>query len=74
MDRLKIIVSQCGLGSCPTIIKDSESDKLVVIGKLEEDILDSDVVRAKTGEGEAAVVISLDLILSMISQSMKNAA
>lgn len=74
MQRLKMLATECGIGSCPTIIKDKDSDRLVVIGKLEEDLLSSDMVRAKTGEGEAAVVISLDLIMSTVNQLVRGAA
>lgn len=59
----RVIVSSCSFGGCPTIMEGGKPDELVVVGKLNADVLNSDAVRKQTGEGEIAVVIPRSLLV-----------
>lgn len=52
----------CGCG-CPTVMEGGEPDDLIIVGKLDAVVLNSEAVRKHTGEGEIAVVIPKSLLL-----------
>lgn len=57
------IARTCSLGGSPTVMESGNPDELVVIGKLNADVLNSEAVRKQTGEGEIAVVVPRNLLL-----------
>jgi hypothetical protein len=59
----RVVVSSCSLGGCPTIMEGGNPEELVVVGKLNADVLNSAAVRRQTGEGEIAVVIPRSLLV-----------
>lgn len=61
--KFRVITQECTWGGCPAIMEGDNPDELVVVGKLKEDVLNSEAVRKQTGEGEIAVVIPRDLLL-----------
>ena len=52
----------CGCG-CPTVLEGGESDSLIIVGKLDAVVLNSEDVKKHTGEGEIAVVIPRSLLM-----------
>jgi len=62
-DDYRVIASTCSVGGCPTIMEGGNPDELVVVGKLNADVLNSEAVRRQTGEGEIAVVIPRSLLV-----------
>jgi hypothetical protein len=53
----------CGCG-CPTVMEGGEKkDDLIIVGKLDAVVLNSEAVQKHTGEGEIAVVIPKSLLL-----------
>lgn len=62
-DDYRVIAGTCSVGGCPTIMEGGNPDELVVVGKLNADVLNSEAVRKQTGEGEIAVVIPRSLLV-----------
>jgi hypothetical protein len=59
----KIDCGGCGCG-CPTVMEGGEKkDDLIIVGKLDAVVLNSEAVKKHTGEGEIAVVIPKSLLL-----------
>jgi hypothetical protein len=52
----------CGCG-CPTVLESGNPDDLVIVGKLDADVLNSASVLKHTGKGEIAVVIPKSLLI-----------
>jgi hypothetical protein len=62
-DEYRVVISTCSVGGCPAIMEGGNPDELVVVGKLNADVLNSAAVRKQTGEGEIAVVIPRSLLV-----------
>ncbi len=62
-DDYRIIADACCTGGCPAIMEGSNADELVIVGKLDADVLNSEAVRKQTGEGEIAVTIPRKLLV-----------
>ena len=60
-----VIAKQCGACGCgcPTVMEGGEPDDLIIVGKLDAVVLNSEAVRKHTGEGEIAVVIPKSLLI-----------
>ena len=56
------VCGSCGCG-CPTVLESENSDDLVIVGKLDAEVLNSSAVLKHTGKGEIAVVIPKSLLL-----------
>lgn len=52
----------CGCG-CPTVLESENADEVVIVGKLDADVLNADAVKKHIGEDEVAVVIPKSLLL-----------
>lgn len=58
----KVVAKDCTFGACPAILEGASHDDIVIVGKLDEAVLNSDAVRKMTGAGEIAVVIPRKLL------------
>ena len=56
------ICGSCGCG-CPTVLEGGVPDDLIIVGKLDAIVLNSEAVQKHTGEGEIAVVIPKRLLI-----------
>jgi hypothetical protein len=61
--RFAVIAKGCVGGGCPTVMEGGEPDDLIVVGKLDAVVLNSEAVQKHTGEGEIAVVIPKSLLI-----------
>lgn len=62
--ELRILATRCHTATCcPTIMASETGEEIVIVGDAASLLLASPTVTAKVGEGEAAVVISRDLLL-----------
>lgn len=58
------VITKCGtFSACPTVLESSDTSELVIVGKLDANVLNSLDVQKHTGEGEIAVVVPKTLIL-----------
>jgi hypothetical protein len=66
--KFKVLATRCGSCGCgcPTIMEAGDSGEVVIIGLTQSDLLAHSAVTAKTGEGEAAVVIPKSLLLEAL--------
>lgn len=59
----RIVAKECTLGACPAVMEGGNAEEVVIVGKLNADVLNSLAVRKQTGEGEIAVVIPRSLLI-----------
>lgn len=74
MERFRQIVTLCSLGGCPTITRDVSTGDFVVVGKVDKDVANNPMIRAKVNEGEMAVVVPAELFISFMTALVKKAA
>jgi hypothetical protein len=63
--KFPVIAKLCedGARGCPTVLEGEQGDALIVVGKLDATVLNSEDVQKHTGEGEIAVVIPKRLLI-----------
>jgi hypothetical protein len=59
----RIVARDCSFGACPAVMEGGNAEEVVIVGKLNADVLNSLAVRKQTGEGEIAVVIPRSLLI-----------
>lgn len=59
----RVIAKDCAIGHCPTILESGNPDDVVIVGKLDANVLNSVDVQKHIGEGEIAVVIPKKLLI-----------
>jgi hypothetical protein len=66
-DEFRILATRCGSCGCgcPTIME-AGGDSVVIVGSAADSLLDAAAVKARTGDGEAAVVIPKSLLLEAL--------
>ncbi len=64
-NSFQVIAKVCGGRGrgCPTVMEGDSPEDLVIVGKLDVTVLNSESVRKHTGEGEIAVVIPKRLLI-----------
>ena len=64
-ENYKIVATRCGSCGCgcPTVLETGNPDELVIVGRLDGQILKSKSVKKHVGKDEVAVVIPRDLLL-----------
>jgi hypothetical protein len=64
---LRILATRCHTSSCcPTVMVSESGAEIVIVGNSAHTLLSSPAVSEKTGEHEAAIVISRDLLLEAV--------
>ena len=62
-ERFRVVAKGCRVGRCPTVLESDNRNELVVVGKLDANVLNSLDVQKHTSEGEIAVVIPKKLLM-----------
>lgn len=72
-DHFTVLASLCGgCGcGCPTVLESADGESIVIVGELQEPVLENEAVQAKIGENETAVVIPKSILLEAM-KSMKS--
>jgi len=56
-------VCEDGQRHCPSVLESEDPSSLVIVGRLDADVLNSPDVQKHTGEGEIAIVIPRKLLM-----------
>ena len=64
-ESFKVVATRCGSCGCgcPTVLETGNPDELVIVGRLDAQILETKSVKKHIGEDEIAVVIPRSLLL-----------
>lgn len=64
-EAYRVVATRCGSCGCgcPTVLEAGNSDELVIVGRLDSQILETKSVKKHIGENEIAVVIPRSLLL-----------
>lgn len=67
-EDFRILATRCGSCGCgcPTIMESADGYSIVIVGTARDPALALDSVRARIGEGEAAVMIPKELLLEAL--------
>lgn len=61
--EFQVLAKDCAVGKCPTILESGNVDDLVIVGRLDANVLNNIDVQKHTGDGEIAVVIPKKLLI-----------
>jgi len=72
--EMRVLATRCHTANCcPTIMLSESGTEIIIVGNAAHTLLLSRTVTEKTGEGEAAIVISRDLLLEAV-EALKSKA
>ena len=65
LQAYKVLATRCGSCGCgcPTVLEADNQDEVVIVGRLDAQVLASEAVKMHVGKDEIAVVLPKDLLV-----------